>query len=170
MTVNLRLILIRHAKSSWADPAQDDHARPLNPRGRKDAPLLGAWLAQHGHVPDLVLCSDAARTRETLALILPALPRQPEVSYAAALYHAAPQTMLEVLQRASGGVVAMIGHNPGIAALAAGLLAQPCQMPRFADYPTAATTIIGFHQPDWSGVVPRSGALIAFTIPHDRAD
>ena len=63
----MRLILIRHAKSSWANPGQGDHARPLNPRGRRAATAIGGWLADKGYVPDLILCSDAQRTRETTA-------------------------------------------------------------------------------------------------------
>jgi len=168
--MTLTLILIRHAKSSWSDPLQDDHARPLNARGRGDAPRVGHWLAAQGHVPDLVLCSDAARTRETLALILPALQSVPQVRYLDRLYHAAPQTMLEVLQRASGACVAMIGHNPAIGMLARSLLRQPPEHPRFADYPTAATTVIGFDLTRWSEVTMQSGRLIGFTIPHDLPD
>ncbi len=168
--MTLTLILIRHAKSSWANAGEGDHARPLNPRGRRDAPRLGARLATQGHIPDLVLCSDAARTRETLALILPTLPRKPEVSYRAALYHAAPQMMLDELHSAHGGCVAMIGHNPGIGGLAAGLLAAAPDHPRFADYPTAATAVIGFEVAAWSAIAPLTGTLLDFTIPHDLAD
>lgn len=168
--MTLTLLLIRHAKSSWANTGQDDHARPLNARGRGDAPRVGTWLAARGHLPDLVLCSDAARTRETLALILPALPRAPQVSFRAALYHAAPQTMLDVLHGVSGDCVAMIGHNPGIGALAAGLLAIAPDHPRFSDYPTAATAVIGFEVSAWSAVQPHTGTLLDFTIPHDLPD
>ncbi|NCO86487.1 MAG: histidine phosphatase family protein [Rhodobacterales bacterium] len=168
--MTLTLILIRHAKSSWANAGQDDHARPLNPRGRTDAPRVGAWLAAQGHIPDLVLCSDAARTRETLALILPALPRNPQVSHHAALYHAAPQTMLDILHGADSPCVAMVGHNPGIGALAAGLLTTSPDHPRFADYPTAATTVMTFAAPEWRAVTPGTGTLLGFTIPHDLAD
>lgn len=168
--MTLTLILIRHAKSSWSDPLQDDHARPLNARGRADAPRVGQWLAAQGQVPDLVLCSDAARTRETLALILPELVPAPQVRYLDRLYHAAPQTMLEVLQAASGACVAMVGHNPGIAMLAASLLRQPPEHPRFADYPTAATTVIGFDMTKWSEVAVQRGRLIGFTVPHDLPD
>ena len=62
-----RLILMRHAKSSWADPGQRDFDRPLNARGVRSAPLLGAWLRERGHVPDAALVSTARRTRETWA-------------------------------------------------------------------------------------------------------
>jgi phosphohistidine phosphatase SixA len=67
------LYLLRHAKSSWADPTLLDHERPLAPRGRRDAKRIATHLAQLGIEPELVLCSTAARTRETLELVRPAL-------------------------------------------------------------------------------------------------
>ena len=60
-----RLILIRHAKSSWSDPFADDHARVLNKRGIASARAVGAWLAENDYVPQMILCSDSARTQET---------------------------------------------------------------------------------------------------------
>ena len=68
-----RLILIRHAKSTWTNPALDDHARSLNRRGERAAKAIGHWLARHAPVCDLVLCSPAARARETWAEIAAAL-------------------------------------------------------------------------------------------------
>ena len=69
-----RLILTRHAKSSWDDPAMADHDRPLNDRGKAAAADLGAWLASRGYIPGEVLCSDAQRTRSTWSGIAPARP------------------------------------------------------------------------------------------------
>ena len=71
--MSLRLILTRHAKSSWDSPVAGDHARPLNERGRKSAKAIGQWLSGKGYEPVLVLSSDAERTRETWALMAPAL-------------------------------------------------------------------------------------------------
>ena len=72
-----RLILTRHAKSSWDDPMTPDHDRPLNERGKAAAADLGQWLASRGYVPDEVLCSDSLRTRKTFSGIGPALPGTP---------------------------------------------------------------------------------------------
>jgi phosphohistidine phosphatase len=72
------LILIRHAKSDWEHPALDDHDRPLNARGQRSAPRIGAWLAAQGLAPDAVLCSTARRTRETWQGIATRLPGAPE--------------------------------------------------------------------------------------------
>jgi phosphohistidine phosphatase len=165
--MTLRLILIRHAKSDWSEPGQQDIDRPLNARGRRDAAALGRWLASRGDVPDLVLCSSAARTAETLALILPELPQQPQVQHSAELYHADPAVILAQIARATGKVVMVVGHNPGIAALGQSLTHQPPIHPRFADWPTAATAVIDFGFDDWSQIAPGRGALRDFVVPDD---
>ena len=84
------LYLLRHAKSSWADSSLADHDRPLSRRGRRAAPLMGAYLRDGGHRPELVLCSTSARTRETLeAVIAGASGNRSELTHEAAdvLYH-----------------------------------------------------------------------------------
>lgn len=168
--MTLRLILIRHAKSDWNDQRTADHARPLNGRGRRDAPAIGRWLAMRGALPDQVLCSDARRTLETWSRIAGVLPDPPAVTPVAALYHAPAATMLAVLRSASGTCVAMIGHNPGIGDFAGRIVAHPPDHARFADYPTAATAVIGFDATDWRDIVPGTGRVAAFVTPHDLAD
>jgi phosphohistidine phosphatase len=160
--VTQRLILIRHAKSSWGDPFADDHARPLNDRGRASATAVGRWLADQGYLPEIVLCSDAARTQETAGLIMPELHRTPDLRLLPSLYHAAPGTILDVAQRETADVVAVIGHNPGIGMLANLLVTNPPSHPRFHDYPTCATTVI-----DFADRISRKGTCIAFTVPRD---
>ena len=122
-----RLILTRHAKSSWDDPNMADHDRPLNERGKTAAADLGGWLASRGYIPEEVLCSDALRTRKTWSGIAPALPGTPILELKPALYHAGPDVMLAVLRHAKADTVMMIGHNPGITArqLCATLDLQP---------------------------------------------
>ena len=75
----LTLSLLRHAKSSWSNPALPDRERPLATRGVTDAPLMGKAMAERGIDPELVLCSSARRTRDTLALVLPELRVEPKV-------------------------------------------------------------------------------------------
>ena len=75
----LTLSLLRHAKSSWANPGQQDFDRPLNERGLEAAPRMGAFMAEHGIAPDLVLCSPSVRTRQTLDLVLPHFSPAPTV-------------------------------------------------------------------------------------------
>lgn len=165
--MKLRLTLIRHAKSSWDDSTVPDHARPLNARGRSNAPAIGAWLAQNHPAPDLLLCSDAARTRETAALILPHLTPTPPVQITPDLYLASPDAMLDLLARQGAPHIALIGHNPGIGLLAAGLVRRAPDHPRFADYPTCATCIITFDAARWDQLMPQSGTSLAFVTPAD---
>jgi phosphohistidine phosphatase len=161
-----RLILTRHAKSSWDDPAMADHDRPLNERGKAAAADLGTWLASRGHVPDLVLCSDALRTRKTWSGLAPALPGTPILELKPALYHAGPDVMLAVLRHARGDTVMMIGHNPGIAEFAARILARPVANPEFARYPTGATLVAEFAT-DWPAVDWHHGTAVDFIVPRE---
>lgn len=158
-----RLILMRHAKSSWNDPALDDHARPLNGRGRASARLLGDWLRHRHYLPDQALVSDAARTRETFArLNLPC-----DTAFLPSLYLADPQEMLRVLRRATGNCVLMIGHNPGIGWFAQTLVADPPPHPRFYDYPTGATLVAEFDVQSWDEVGTGTGRSVDFIVPRE---
>ena len=165
--MTLRLILIRHAKSSWNDPFADDHARALNKRGRASATAIGAWMAQEGYLPDIVLCSDAARTQQTAGLILPALTPPPRLVLSQVIYHASPGRILDALRKQIAPFIAVIGHNPGIGMLANGLVKTPPEHRRFSDYPTCATTVIDFAIDRWTDIRQRSGKCKAFVVPRD---
>ena len=89
--MTLRLVLIRHAKSSWDDFSIEDHDRQLNERGRRSAPAIGQWIADRGDIPTEVLCSDAKRTRETLDLLMEQWPTTPAVRYEHALSTSRPR-------------------------------------------------------------------------------
>ena len=161
-----RLILMRHAKSDWADPSLPDHDRPLNKRGRRAATALGHWLRAAGLHPDQALCSSAARTQETCARL--ALPFDPERH--PALYLAEAPDMLRTLRAAQGDTVLMIGHNPGIAELAAHLVATPPAHGRFEDYPTGATLVAEFDIDTWRDLQPGTGRAQHFVIPRELTD
>lgn len=165
--MTLRLILIRHAKSSWSDPFADDHARVLNTRGHASGNAIGEWLAEHGYLPDLVLCSDAMRTRQTADLILPALSPTPTLRLSPRLYHAAPDAILDRIKRETAAAIAVIGHNPGIGILAGQLVRDAPKHPRFSDYPTCATTVIDFDATDWGAVGRHQGTCVDFVVPRD---
>jgi len=161
-----RLILTRHAKSSWDDPAQDDHDRPLNARGRRAARALGDWLASRGYEPEEVLCSTAVRARETWSGIAAApLEVLAQVRELPELYLAAPDQMLGVLRSATGDCVMMVGHNPGIAEFAAMLPAWPPQTIEFRRYPTAATLVLDFEAASWRDIAPSKGSVLDFFVP-----
>ncbi len=159
------LILMRHAKSDWGSNAAGDHDRPLNPRGRAAALAIGRWCAAAGHVPDLVLCSTARRTVETWQAMAPSFDPAPELTHQQSLYHAEPAQMLSLLQKQSRRTIMLLGHNPGIGDLAQSLLARPPDDPAFAQYPTAAVTVMAFGCASWADVGPGRGQLMAFTTP-----
>ncbi len=110
-----RLFVLRHAKSSWDDPGQDDHERPLAPRGRRAVQVLRQHIQAHEIAPALVLCSTARRTRETLEGIQPGGERRVEPE----LYGAGPGALIERLRQVPEdfGSVMLIGHNPAIQVL-----------------------------------------------------
>jgi phosphohistidine phosphatase len=162
------LCLLRHAKSSWADEELPDLERPLTGRGRKAAGRIAGYLAEHRVEPDLVLCSPALRTRQTLELVRPALPDSAEVAIEDGLYGAPAQDLLARLQRLPGSVetVLLIGHNPGIQELAA-RLAPPGERRRLDHFPTAALALLALPAGDWSDLDHRPARLVAVVIPRE---
>jgi phosphohistidine phosphatase len=164
-----RLILTRHAKSSWDDPRIPDHDRPLNDRGRAAAADLGRWLASRGHIPGVVLCSDAIRTRQTWEGIAPALPDPVALELKPALYHAGPDVMLAVLRHAGADTVMMIGHNPGIAEFAHRLVTRAPFSPDFHRYPTGATLVAEFDIGDWGDAGFGQAVVLDFIVPRELA-
>ncbi|EEE38986.1 phosphoglycerate mutase family protein [Rhodobacteraceae bacterium KLH11] len=160
--MSLTLILTRHAKSGWDDPLLTDHDRPLNKRGRKSAPAIANWLRAHDWLPDEVLSSSSARTRETwdrMGL------QADKIGFHRSLYLADPEDMLTILSSATEPTVLMLGHNPGIAEFASRIVRTPPHYQRFHDYPTCATTVIRFRITDWAEIDWHSGEVLGFTIP-----
>ncbi len=92
------LMLLRHAKAVPADGKIRDQDRPLAPRGQKDAPKIGAYMAKHDLVPDRALVSPSKRTRETWELLAPAFGKRIRPTYEERIYIASPQTILDLIQ------------------------------------------------------------------------
>ncbi len=159
------LILTRHAKSSWSTPGLADHDRPLNKRGVKSARTMGGWLRRGGWSPDQTLSSSSRRTRETYA----EMGVTGEVVFADDLYHASADQMQRVLATGRGQTILMLGHNPGIGAMAGRLVSTPPDHPRFDDYPTCATLIVTFDIESWAEVRWATGRVIEFAIPREVA-
>ena len=109
-----RILLMRHAKSSWSNPGLSDHQRPLNKRGKRDAPRMGRFLADEDLLPDLILCSTAARARATAEGIMDAPGFEGEVEYHDELYHADTYVFIELLQKLPETIrlPMLVGHNP----------------------------------------------------------
>ncbi|HHL22253.1 MAG TPA: histidine phosphatase family protein [Aliiroseovarius sp.] len=165
--MSLRLVLTRHAKSSWASPGLGDHERPLNKRGRASADAIGDWLQARDYLPGEALISSAARTRETWARIADRLAAPPAPTILPGLYLADPEAMLALLRAASAHSVMLIAHNPGSAAMAALLAIRPPEHQQFHRYPTAATTVFSFEADSWADVTWQSGRVIDFVVPRD---
>jgi phosphohistidine phosphatase len=169
-----RLILLRHAKSAWDNPSLADFDRPLSSRGRKAAPLVGAYLARRNMVPSLVLTSSAQRTVETLDLACAVWQTKPTVRKLKSLYLAMPREMLRRLQSVGRepDCVMLVGHNPGIADLANWLCSQGRMEQRASlahKFPTGAVAVIDFDVEDWADVDAESGNLIDFATPKQIA-
>lgn len=155
-----RLILIRHAKAV-EDHSAGDHSRPLSPRGQADASGLAGWLTEQKLVPELALCSTAARTRETLSLITRNVP----TILSDRLYLASPGEMLLQVQSTDDAVrtLMMVCHNPGAHALLA-LLAHTYANDADADrmmlkFPTSACAVLEFDAARWQDITPESAML-----------
>jgi len=170
-----RLFLLRHAKSARDDPFLDDFDRPLNKRGQRAARAMAEWLAARNLHPDLVLCSAALRTRETLAAVRPALGATTEVQVDKNLYLADEQTILDILatldERAQPPAqVMVIAHNPGLEDLALRLVppAEAETRKRIATkFPTCAFVDLSFAVEDWADIGPARASLNAYLAPND---
>jgi phosphohistidine phosphatase len=165
-----RVYLLRHAKSSWKDGSLADRERPLAGRGRKAARAMAGHLEDEGIRPDLVLCSPARRTRETLERIEDALGDGIEARFEDALYGATEATLLRCLNALPDEVdsVMLIGHNPGLEDLALALASEGAELARLREkFPTAALATIDLPADRWSAVERGRGELVAFVRPRD---
>ena len=110
-----RIILMRHAKSAWDTDAASDHERPLNKRGRRDAPWVAARLSEQGWTPESVLSSDSERTRETFALMEECFQPPPTVRFLRSFYLAGTEALKMELEALPDQIqtVLLLGHNPG---------------------------------------------------------
>ena len=161
-----RLLVLRHAKSSWDDPELGDHDRPLAPRGRRAAKAMAEHLRREQVAPELVLCSSALRTRETLDLVSPALG-DAAVSVEEGLYAASADNLLARLRAVEDDVdsVMLVGHNPGLEQLALGLAGSGDELPEMQrKYPTGALATLDFAG-RWRDLAPGSAELTAFVKP-----
>ncbi len=168
-----RLFLLRHGKSAWpADVA--DHDRPLAERGRKAAPLIGAYMVREKLFPDLVLVSTARRAQETWKLLAKELPRSTAKRDVPDLYEAPAARIAGILRKIEPTVqtVMLVGHNPGFQDLANGLIGSGDAQARARlkeKFVTAGLAIIDFEADRWEDITPESGRLERFVTPRALA-
>ena len=158
------LFLVRHAKSSWKDPDLADHDRPLNKRGKRDAPEMAGRVAGRPDRPELIATSPALRALTTAQLMAPALGFEPSaVDVISRIYEAGLADLLEVIRgiddRYSRAM--LVGHNPGLTETV-NLLAGSA----IENVPTCGVAILGFDILSWSEVRGQSAQLLDFDYPN----
>jgi phosphohistidine phosphatase len=172
-----RLMLLRHAKTEADAPSGKDHDRRLDERGRGDAADIGAWMARHHHVPDLVLVSTAVRAQQTWQIVTGAMTAksqalpQPLVAELPELYGAGPSQLLHIIHAADAENpqrLLLVGHNPGMHELALALIGGGDAAGRQVlaeNLPTSGMAVIDFPIEDWNDVRFRGGQLELFVSP-----
>ncbi len=140
----IQLALARHAKSDWADSSLDDHDRPLNARGLRDAPDVARRVLRTGVRPELIITSTALRARTTaehFAAVFDA-----EVAEIAELYLAPGPAILQIARDSGVAEVLVVGHDPGMSELVSALAGRDVSMP------TAAVAVFTWESADWDAV------------------
>ncbi len=159
------LFILRHAKSGWDEPDLPDHERPLNKRGKADAPRVGEWLRAEGLLPDLIISSTAKRARHTAELVIEGCNYRRDLLLLRELYAAPPVAYLNALAKVSDECqrVMVVGHNPGIEDLLKLLTGENQPMP------TAALAQVSLPIERWGGLdINTRGDLVQIWRPKER--
>jgi phosphohistidine phosphatase len=164
-----RLMLLRHAKTERAEPGARDRDRELTKRGRTDSQAIGAYMARHGLVPDLVLVSPATRAQETWTLAGDFFAKPPKAVDEERIYNASADNLLLLVGEAGRArSLLLVGHNPGFHDLAVALIASGdvAARERLSEkLPTTGLVVIDLAFDDWSLLHPHSGRLERFVSP-----
>jgi phosphohistidine phosphatase len=157
------LTIVRHAKSSWDNPGLSDHERPLNKRGLRDAPVMGARLAEWGPPVDRIISSSAVRALKTAEFVVQemGLPWD-EIHVEDDLYHATEEDMLEIIRELDDYLdgVMLFGHNPGMTYLVNDLSDLDLD-----NLPTCGVVILQFDVEGWADVGERKATSAVFDYP-----
>jgi phosphohistidine phosphatase len=156
------LLILRHAKSSWQDPGMTDHDRPLNDRGKQDAPRIGRLICDQGLHPDLILSSTAKRARSTAKRVIEGGGFACSPQLLDELYMASADTYIEVLRQQPSEYerILVVGHNPGLEELVVLLTGTSPTLP------TAALVHVEFDIDSWSDMPDNGrGKLVAHWEP-----
>lgn len=151
------LLVQRHAKSSWKHPEVSDHDRPLNKRGRRDAPRMGRFVAAQGLRPDVIVASTARRARRTAEEVARHAGCEGAVHLDRRLYLASPDEIVDVVRGVAGGArrVMVVGHNPGLEDLVARLAG------RRETLPTAALAALRLSIRSWTELTASTAGDLA---------
>lgn len=164
-----RLVVLRHAKSARPE-GTPDHARPLAPRGRRDAAAAGDSLAEADLLPDQALCSTAVRARQTWELVAGQWGTPPPVRHDPRLYAAGADDLLAVVHEVPADVATLllVGHNPGLENLVLELAGDGLgdTLARVGTkFPTCAVAVLSRHATGWHDLAPRTAVLTSVTVP-----
>ncbi len=161
-----KLFIIRHAKSDWEDSNLDDFDRPLNEKGLKNAPFMGKVLKNKNIKPDLIISSPANRAYTTAELIANEVGYDKVITPNQYIYDAYVNTLQELITyiQDDKDVVFLVGHNPGISALACIL----CGMKE--DIPTCSIIEVDFHTDSWITASRENSLLVSFEYPKKYKD
>jgi len=157
------LFILRHAKSSWDDPTLSDFERPLNRRGKEDAPLMGEHLKELGVRPDLIVSSPAKRAKKTAKIVAEALGYDPDaIEWREGIYEASPQSLLYLVCQLPDNAkrVMIVGHNPGLT-----MLANMLGDIAIDNIPTAGCVGIAFDTDAWEKACRMKGHTLFFEYP-----
>lgn len=156
------LLLARHAKSDWDDPRLADHDRPLNARGRRDAPAMAQRLVEDGIRLTHVVSSTALRARSTADAYAAAF--RLEVADERLLYAASAHTILSIASNLpdEAGVAMLVGHNPGMQEAVADLTGE------FVEFPTCVIAECAVDVASWAELIEGAGRLVRLRTPASR--
>ena len=159
-----KLILIRHAKSSWDDSFIKDHDRILSERGLTDAPLIGKFLYKKNIIPDLILASTAKRASKTAELVLEELGDDVRIKYDKNIYLTGPGKITDIISKVENDIktLLLVGHNPDMHVLVERLTNKHFLHPKFS---TAGVAIIDFEIESWNEIKSTHGNLELFITP-----
>jgi phosphohistidine phosphatase len=161
------LLILRHAKSSWKEVGLSDHDRPLNKRGRHDAPKIGRLIRKKGLTPQLIICSGAKRARETVERVIETCGYKGELRFSEEFYEAGPEAYIKVLKELDDRYerVMVVGHNPGLEELLEVFTAEEHLLP------TAALAQLALPIKKWGELDDSTeGDLIKLWAPRQLAE
>ncbi len=156
-----KLYIIRHAKSSWSDETLNDFERPLNKRGKSNAPMMGERLKEKGVMPDIIISSPAKRAKSTAEMIAKEIGYEKKVLFDENIYESSVDELRKIIKEIDNkkGIVFLIGHNPSLNALAEYYV-------NFSqNIPTCGIVEIAFECDKWANIEHKNAKLLSFDYP-----